>query len=109
MSRSRSRSDFGMCRDCQAPVRWVTMRESGKRCPVNIDPDPEQGVIVVVGLSAVRIDDARAESVRSNGGKLYTSHFATCAGAEARRHQVKVERMGDREFLESLGITVEKL
>lgn len=107
--RGRQLSDFAPCKHCGATVRWVTMRESRKRCPVNPEPDRERGVIVIMGDLAVRLDDGRAASVREKGGNLYSVHWSTCPAADAERRAKKIARMGDREFLESLGITVEKL
>jgi hypothetical protein len=62
----------------------------GKRIPLDIEPNPEKGNIVVVNGVAIYIsgpqrqDEARA-GAEKHGLKLYTSHFATCPNAEAHR------------------------
>lgn len=64
------------CRSCGAPIIWAKTK-SGKRIPLNADPDPagnvmlEDGIAVVLGKGA-----APGPTVRR-----YTSHFANCGQA----------------------------
>jgi hypothetical protein len=85
------------CRACPAQVRWVVMARSGKRAPINPEPDAEKGNVMLIadaadeaifkaeiGQALVLAGEALEEE-RANGTDLYLSHFATCPGAEGLR------------------------
>lgn len=82
--------DRGHCRACGATIYWVRMK-SGRRNPVNSEPDAERGNILVcdeqidADLHGVSIDTGvplqavDAAVVREQGiQQLWLSHFATC-------------------------------
>jgi len=67
------------CRSCGAPVEWGVSVVSGKRMPLDAEPDPEglfyleRGDVTTVGPMDPTLYPNR---------KRYTSHFATCPDAE---------------------------
>lgn len=92
----RARLARGSCRSCKAPVLWVTF-PSGKRNPLDLEPNPVAGDIMVVERDGtdgrvwrvallLKSDDLRRELLEL-GGALRTSHFATCPDAEEHRRE----------------------
>ncbi len=76
------------CRSCGAAIIWVTMIASGKKNPLNAEPDPEHGNVQVFvdGTADVKSSDpAQCKEYRDGGGRLYLSHFATCPNSKAHR------------------------
>lgn len=81
--------DRGKCRGCGEAIYWVRMK-SGKRNPMNAEPDPERGNVLVVddevdvGFYGVPLNTGvplgadQAAEARTQGTPLYLSHFATC-------------------------------
>lgn len=70
------------CRSCGAEIEWVQV--GAKRMPLDVDPDPENGNIVVWKRDQVTVFpsnvDARA-AASSTVANLRISHFATCPQA----------------------------
>jgi hypothetical protein len=54
--------EAGECRDCKAPIYWVTMAGTGKKAPFDRGADI-RGVLMPDGFRSV---------------KAYKSHFASC-------------------------------
>jgi hypothetical protein len=89
-------SDFTKCRACPQMVRWVTMK-SGKKNPLNRDPDVVRGNVLLVETEidagryatpvgrAVALSERDAELERDRRTPLYLSHFATCTRAGSFR------------------------
>ena len=78
--------DRGYCSSCQAPIRWVKMRTTGKPMPVDLDPTDDGNVFVYQQdgtADVVKKDDV--EAMNRNGVKLHKSHFATCKFAASHR------------------------
>lgn len=84
------------CKKCPAEVLWVRMARSGKRAPLNAEPDKERGnVLITTGVDAdiFKCDEGEAIALagdalteeRALNRDLYLSHFATCPAAEAFR------------------------
>lgn len=81
------------CRSCKAPIVWATSLATGKakRIPLDPDPDPKRGNIVLTedllaqGPVAHYLDNAAAASASVNGETLYLSHFVTCPDADEWR------------------------
>lgn len=73
--------DRGTCRGCKATVLWAVM-ESGKRNPLNPEPDAERGNIRVPDdyplTKAKALGAELAAGQRAMGERLYLSHFASC-------------------------------
>lgn len=68
---------------CGKRMRWVQMG-SGKRMPLDAEPDPVKGNIALVG--GVWCVLSRAELADLGGDRpRYTSHFATCPDAAKHR------------------------
>lgn len=65
------------CRSCDAPIRWVVSASSGKRMPINHDPDPAGNLVLEAG-GRVRSSPTPAEP---DGLVRYLSHHATCPQA----------------------------
>lgn len=62
--------------------------ESGKRCPIDPEPDAERGNIQLPGEDETRArtyGPLQAAAERSKGTPLYLSHFATCPQRQAFR------------------------
>jgi hypothetical protein len=91
--------DRGRCRACPAPVKWVIMA-SGKRNPLDREPDPERGNVIIVDSDelaaaldvplgrAVALGGARLKRARETPGRdLYISHFATCPARQQFRQR----------------------
>lgn len=100
--RGRARHARGSCRSCHAPVLWVTFA-SGKRNPLDLEPDPVAGDIMVIEREhtdrriwrlALKLanEELRLEAVEL-GVPLRRTHFATCPDAdEHRREQTRNAR-----------------
>ena len=83
--------DRGNCRGCGTLIYWVVM-ESGKRNPLNPEPDAERGNILIPddGSRARSLGLDAAAGARAQGRELYLSHFATCpARAKFRKKDRK--------------------
>lgn len=84
-------TDPSKCRSCGAEVLWVVWRESGKRMPVDVEPDmrpPPKGGTLALTLSGGPFGTLFVEKyVPEMGPKRnrYTSHFATCPNASEHR------------------------
>lgn len=90
------------CRGCGQPIEWVRMA-SGKWNPLNPDPDPARGNVLVCddpGLAAshdthvgraVALGPDAARHARESGRDVHLSHFATCP---ARGRFRKSDRKG---------------
>lgn len=77
------------CRSCGAPMVFVETI-FGKRIPLDPEPNPEKGNIVIVnGIAVYAVSPKRQAEARRVaervGLKLYASHFATCPHAEQHR------------------------
>lgn len=72
----------GRCRSCGAPIEWVFMRDTGKRCPV--DAGTIEKRLVLSG------DPRGLDGVEAAVRWTAVSHFATCPHADRHR------RGGDR-------------
>lgn len=91
---ARPVTDPTKCRSCRADVLWVVWRESGKRMPVDAEPDmrpPPKGGALVLTLSGgsfgtlfVEKYDATKHGLTRN---RYTSHFVTCPNAAEHRRE----------------------
>jgi len=85
-------TDPSKCRSCHAEVLWVVWPASGKRMPVDAEPDmrplPKGGDIVLT-VHGGAFGELRAEkfNTRAHDTKRnrYTSHFATCPNADEHR------------------------
>lgn len=80
--------DLGLCRTCNAPIRWVTTEKNAKAMPLDRAPDPDGNVIMIrlpydgkvvahilTGKEADQLEDTRIR---------YQSHFATCPNVRRR-------------------------
>lgn len=85
-------TDPSTCRSCHQEVLWVKWPTSGKRMPVDAEPDmrppPKGGTLVlsVVGgafgeLHVAKFDPSKHDAKRNR----YTSHFSTCPNAAEHR------------------------
>lgn len=83
------------CASCKAKVKWVVVKKSGKRMP--IDPEPVDGGNVEVVGSRVDGDFGRCELVIVHpkgslpmpgmGKDRFRSHFASCPNADHHRRR----------------------
>lgn len=84
---------MSVCRTCRMPIRWVVMASTGKRMPLDAEPDCNLGNVMIltaaagadegkaVVLGGKVLDKARADRSLS----LYASHFVTCPNAAQHR------------------------
>lgn len=70
------------CSSCGAEIEWVTMRDSGKRMPVDAKPASFVVLVASDGSPVVSGDGAKGVVVT---GRL--SHFATCPDADKHRRK----------------------
>jgi hypothetical protein len=61
---------MALCKTCGAVIDWVTMKETGKKMP--LDPKPLDVIVKIDG-------------VFGRMAKGYISHFATCPNAKEHR------------------------
>ena len=75
------------CRSCGAEVTWA-ITTTGKRMPVNTEPDPTGNVTLGLGSMApgthLALVWGPGESIPFDLTR-YTSHFATCPAADSHR------------------------
>jgi hypothetical protein len=68
------------CRSCGEPVRWVEIRKSGKKMPLDMDPVSNGNVVIEAdGLAAV------LPALSQYQGDKYVTHFDTCPQAKGWR------------------------
>ena len=73
------------CNSCSAPIIWATNARTGRKMPLNAEPDPVAGNVLVCDGTADVLREHDAAEARANGVKLHLSHFATCPAAEKHR------------------------
>lgn len=76
------------CRSCPEHIIWTTSVTTGKRMPVNAEPDPDRGNVLLLSGNdgpESRVLTAAEVMARPTRGGLYLSHFATCPNARAHR------------------------
>jgi hypothetical protein len=75
------------CRDCGAPILWVTWPRSGKKMPVNAEPKPAPYGQILLGYRPAenQLIAEMSHGRNAQGRKLYESHWATCPGERARQ------------------------
>jgi hypothetical protein len=68
------------CRSCGEPVRWVEIRKSGKKMPLDVDPVSNGNVVIEAdGRAAV------LPALANYQGEKYVTHFDTCPEAKRWR------------------------
>lgn len=65
------------CNYCAAPIRWLTT-STGKRMPVDAQPDRERGNVVRLGGLAAVLGKGPAAAARDQGVDAYLHHAVTC-------------------------------
>jgi hypothetical protein len=82
----------GRCRSCEAEIVWVKMVVSGKNMPLDADPDPEHGNIIVTkegyGIPLTSLTGPSRDAAKRCGVELRVSHFATCPNADQHRRRL---------------------
>lgn len=73
---------MSICRDCKAAIIWAEHAGTGRRAPINAEPE-EGGNILLLGAGYIIITAEQAEAYK--GGDAHISHFATCPAAAERR------------------------
>lgn len=84
-----SMSEQAKCSSCGAAIIWAVM-PSGKRMPLDAEPDQGKGCIRVIPLGdgSVRgeiLKDVELQDAATALVPLFVSHFATCPNAKAHR------------------------
>lgn len=73
------------CGSCGAPIIWIRTAASGTYMPLNAEPDPERGNMVIVDGKAASITNDLFGPHVPAGAPKYLSHFATCPSAAKHR------------------------
>ncbi len=78
-------ADTVPCRGCGAPMRWVTMAASGKKNPLNPEPDRVRGNVEIRpdGTGQVITDPEDLKTLRADPQGLFLSHFVSCPAAKS--------------------------
>lgn len=71
------------CRSCSRPITWMVTPKN-RRMPLDLEP-AESGNVRVLGDVAYTLRAEELENARSQGERLYVSHFATCPNARQHR------------------------
>lgn len=69
------------CRSCEAPIWWLENVKTGKKAPIDTDPDAKGNIIVSE-------EDEQYRIANESDGRLeprYTNHFQTCPSASEWR------------------------
>lgn len=92
----RVRQADSHCRSCKRRIRWVSF-PSGKRNPLDAEPDLERGNIAVIErrgpggapwrIAALIHSEGILEEARTLGLPLYVTHFDTCPDADEHRRE----------------------
>lgn len=89
-------TDPSKCRSCHQDVLWTVWRESGKRMPVDSEPDMRppppkgEGGNLILTLSGGSFGTLFVEKWREEHGlarNRYTSHYSTCPDADRWRKE----------------------
>lgn len=90
----------GECGSCKAPVHWA-ITPSGKRAPIDYEPQPERGNVLLLKpstlqsggdvLLAVTLSGDALELGR-RGGHLFLNHWATCPDKAEWRAKQEAKR-----------------
>lgn len=70
------------CKSCSAPIRWGTVRGSGKHMPLDYDEN-EGGNVFLLENGTCEI--GRQQDPTPRGATRHFSHFATCPNANEHR------------------------
>jgi hypothetical protein len=70
------------CPDCGKPILWLTT-EAHARMPVDAEPDPHRGNVILIGGVAGVLGRAKARAARAAGFDLRTHHRLKCPNADA--------------------------
>lgn len=73
------------CKSCFAPIIWAKSETTGRRMPIDYDPNDGGNVFysAVTGLVTV----GRQEQPTPQGTTRHFSHFATCPNADQHRRR----------------------
>lgn len=76
-----SNKDFAECRSCHAPIYWMTMKKSGKKCPVNAQRVTLRRARELYGEKIYFVVGDMGEVIKDLDTIGFLSHFATCLDA----------------------------
>lgn len=71
------------CRSCQAPVLWLQHATTGKRAPINTEPDPAGNIAVLDGTHYQVLGSSERQDALNEGWPLHLNHYVTCPYAAA--------------------------
>jgi hypothetical protein len=81
------------CRRCPAEIVWLRHATTGKRAPIDAQPDPNGNIEVDLEAGTYRIvSAAELGEARAIGLPLHLNHFATCPAAQEFRHPSEAAR-----------------
>lgn len=71
------------CKSCHAPIRWATVKGSGKHMPLDFD-EAEGGNVFLFSKDGTCVVGKQTERMPFGATRHY-SHFATCPHADQHR------------------------
>jgi hypothetical protein len=71
------------CKSCHAPIRWATVKGSGKHMPVDFDAN-EGGNVFLYSKDGTCVVGKQTDRTPFGATRHY-SHFATCPHADQHR------------------------
>ena len=70
----------GFCKYCGAEIQWAINRRTGTRTPLDPDPDPQNGKLLVDEWSwtFIELEMPMIERALARGERLYVNHLTHC-------------------------------
>lgn len=74
------------CKYCGRPVRWATWADSGKRIPLEAEPDPRGNLELIPHGGG---DKVKRADLFTADHRRYKPHFASCPEADRARREAR--------------------
>lgn len=101
---SRVNRPEAKCRSCGADVLWATMKDSGKKIPLDAQPSPTGNLwcqqksnpphLELLAFPALPVDHPGLDTINQDR-RRWVSHFATCPNAGEHRKPKQLGRFGE--------------
>lgn len=70
------------CRACDAEIWWLENQTTGKKAPIDAEPDPKGNVVASLHDGLYRIASADERAEMGPRRQLHLNHFVTCPKAK---------------------------
>ena len=86
MTKKRRQYGEGVCKFCGDPIQWAVNRTTGARTPLDPEPDPHYGRLLVDEWSwtFIELELPMIERALRKGEGLYVNHLTRCPNAPGR-------------------------